>query len=493
MKKTLLDINLIFFWVMNLFLVVFQYVYIRLRLDYLNQKIPLWYTNPWGTSQLADKISLTIFPVIALGFLILGTVLILGVRFYYFRYGTQIITFIVTFFNLFLTYSMLRIIYTASKPFPYLINPDYVSLLLPFFAAFGFTYFIAPYFIEYAEEKNLMTHPTAHSHPGMALSKPSARGGGFIFAISFLVISLLLVPMNTLYIGILLGVVLLALLGLVDDFQNTRPTSKVRFLESPIVRLVALFVIVYTVVSHGVVIELIANPLANLPGMGDIIRFEDINVPALSILFTVIWVVWVLNVLSWSNGVDGQYSGIIGVLGIVIAFLALRFNPLPPEYLNVAKLAIILAGVGFGLIPYSWHPSRIMWGFGATSAGIVIATLSILINSKITTSILIILIPVLDAVVTVTRRLLQGKNPLSGDRGHLHHLLMERGWSVKKVALFYWITTAIFGAISIIVSDRMVIQTTLILAGVVAFGIIMLNLAAKKPARKLETPNTPQT
>ena len=166
----------------------------------------------------------------------------------------------------------------------------------------------------------------------------------------------------------------------------------------------------------------------------------------------------------------------MGIAGIVIALLSLRFHPLQPYQESIARMAVILAGASFGLIPYTWHPSKIMWGFGAMSAGMVLAGLSVLSTSKIATSVIVLMVPFLDGLVTFMRRILQGKNPLKGDRGHLHHLLLERGWSPKKVSLFYWFTTAVFGMVGILASDKYLVQITLTLGGMVAFFIILLNL-----------------
>ena len=143
-------------------------------------------------------------------------------------------------------------------------------------------------------------------------------------------------------------------------------------------------------------------------------------------------------------------------------------------------MSAISAGIAFGFIKYTWHPSQIMWGFGAMCAGLVLSVLSILIQGKLVTSVLIILIPFLDAVVTVVRRLIQGKNPFKGDRGHLHHLLLERGWNAKKIALFYWFTTAIFGIIGLVTAEKYTVQVVLFLGILVAFFIILLNLLSLK-------------
>jgi UDP-GlcNAc:undecaprenyl-phosphate GlcNAc-1-phosphate transferase len=89
---------------------------------------------------------------------------------------------------------------------------------------------------------------------------------------------------------------------------------------------------------------------------------------------------------------------------------------------------------------------------------------------------LIILVPLIDALVTVIRRLIQGKNPLEGDRGHLHHILIEKGWSVGAIAVFYWLTTAVFGVIGLVSAGKYAFQVAFLMAGVVAFGIILLNV-----------------
>jgi len=121
-----------------------------------------------------------------------------------------------------------------------------------------------------------------------------------------------------------------------------------------------------------------------------------------------------------------------------------------------------------------------MWGFGAMSAGMVVAALSILINTKILISVLILLIPFLDASVTFVRRMLQKKSPLKGDRGHFHHLLLDLGWPIQKIAKFYWGTTFLFGMIGLLGSDKFLLQSVLIVGGLLAFVIVLMNLRSLK-------------
>ncbi len=466
-------------WVANLVLVIAQFLYLLIRYKYLNDTIPIWYSMPWGDLALDYKRNIFILPILS-GFILFSGLLInYLLRDYFARYLNTLLALIVSFANFAIFYSLIRIVMISSVPFPSLIDPFSFQLLLPFVIGFLVVFFITPKFISFADEHGLMTNPKEHFHPAMILTKPTARGGGVVFMIGFLVTTLLLVPLSKEIFGICLVAALLALLGLADDYQNTHSRSILKIFESPALRLFLMFVIVALVPVLGMKIGFVRSPFGGI--------WEFANLELFSSVITVFWIVWILNLLSWSNGIDGQYGGIIGIASIMLGLLALRFSPLLPTQLSYAKMAFIAAGASFGLVRYTWHPSKIMWGFSAVAAGAVLTTLSILVNAKTATSIVIILIPFLDAVVTFGRRIIQKKNPLKGDRGHLHHILLDRGWSHKKIAVFYWISTAVFGLIGILSSEKYVGLVTLTLSGIVASFIILLNLKSvwKQQASRL--------
>lgn len=454
--------------VLNIFLIVGQFLYLTLRYKYLNDAAPFWYSLPWGDPQLDYKRNLYLLPIISSMIFTGALVLNIVTRKYFARYLHETLMLIATFANAMITYSLVRIIFAASVPFPSLINPVIFQFAAPFLTSFVLALVLAPRFINFVREKGIITNPDEHAHPAMILKKPSARAAGVFFTMIFILVGLIFVQPSKEIWGIYAASLLLALLGFADDYQNTHPRSFLKIFENPLLRLSLLFLIVSLVVPFGIIIKFVGSPF------GGIWQFS--NLEFFSAVLTVVWIVWILNLLSWSNGIDGQYCGIIGISSVVVGLLALRFSPLLPGDINIAKLAFISAGATFGLVRYTWHPSKIMWGFSAMSAGLILASLSILVNAKVATSIIMILIPFLDATVTFIRRLLQKKNPLKGDRGHLHHLLMERGWSIPQIAAFYWITTAVFGLIGLLSSEKYTLLITLTLAGVVAFFIILLNL-----------------
>ncbi len=469
----------------NAAILAFVTIYTSLRYSFLNPEIPLWYVKPWGTYQLAPKAHIYLIPLVAAAIIVFGSAFLLYAKKVFMRYAEEIIMLSVTSVNLVLAASVLRIIFRASIPFEPLIDPAYLKLAAPFASAFALSYLITPRFIEFAKNRNIVTDPEIHKHPGMILVKPSARGGGVVFSVVFAVLTLVFVHVNKVASAILLAALMAALTGFLDDVANTSPQSKFKIFGSPVFRLLflqpvaILFVIFAGIRISGIGGTFILNEF--------LVNAGPVPIAPLSLGITFLWILWVINMLSFSNGVDGQYGGIVGIASIVVSILSLRFVPLKPEQVEVAQMAAIAAGASFGLTPYTWHPSKILWGFGATSAGIILATLSIITGAKVATAIIVLLIPFLDAAITVVRRILQGRPPWHGDKGHLHHLLLERGWSVKKIAVFYWVTTGALGAVALMSSEKHVALVAMTLSGIVAFILVSLNLQSvlRKQARQL--------
>jgi len=448
----------------------------------IHQEIPLWYTKNWGLEMLTNKSNILIIPVVSTLIALISYFLVRFSEKYYQYLFHEIIFYFSVILNLVLTFSLTQII--KKTTFSNLFFLDYVGseLLNSFFIAFIITVGIAPYFISLYEKYGLITDPKKHQHPGMLLKNPSARGGGLIFAFAFSITALISSKLNATTISIIVASIIAAIIGILDDLSNTSSSKKYKFFGNPVFRLLFLLPIpVMLLIYSGITIKTISNPFNN--GVIDLssitFNFMGNIITPVVYLITFFWILWLINLLSWSNGVDGQYSGIITIAGITISFLALRFTPLTEIEINISKLAIITAGASLGLVPYTWNPSKIMWGFGATSAGIILAALSIIAATKISISVLVLLVPFMDGVITVIRRIINKQNPLKGDRSHLHHLLLQRGWGVKQVAIFYWITTAILGVIGYFSSDKDLPLLILTLGGLVGFLIALLNFRFK--------------
>jgi UDP-GlcNAc:undecaprenyl-phosphate GlcNAc-1-phosphate transferase len=166
-------------------------------------------------------------------------------------------------------------------------------------------------------------------------------------------------------------------------------------------------------------------------------------------VLTVLFMVAMINIVNWSKGVDGQMPGVAGVAMLFIGALSLRFAD--PAQLGVSALSFITAGAFLGFLIWNFYPQKIMPGYGGGSlAGFLLAALAILSGAKVATLLMVLALPAADAAFTMLRRIRAGKSPYYGDRGHLHHkLLDEYGWGRRRIAVFYWLITAVLGALAL--------------------------------------------
>lgn len=454
----------------------------------LSPIIPLWYTKVWGNAMLTSRINIYVIPAMSALFTAIALILSYFCKKLYFTFLSQVLLASAAIFNLAGLLNVIRISYISSQiPLTLIqLSGQNQSLVILVLIGFFTSFLVLPRFTVWAFKKGLVTDPSQHTHPGMILAKPSARGGGFIFSVIFAVLSLLFLDKTPIVIGMVASCLVCGIIGILDDLQNTSTKATLKFIENPLARLLIFLPIpIMVMMAFGIVSGYINNPfdggivLTNLT-----INFSGRVFTPLPYLFTLIWTLAIMNMISWSNGVDGQFGGVAGISLLIIGVLALRLVETEPSQINTAKIAFLAAGVALGFIPHSWHPSKIMWGFGAVSIGLLLSSLSIVSRAKVATAIMVIMIPFLDGLVTIVRRVIQKKNPLKGDRGHLHHLLLERGWSPKKVAVFYWIATAFFGVIGLISADKSSALITLTLGGIVASGIIFLNVSSEIGKRK---------
>jgi len=117
-----------------------------------------------------------------------------------------------------------------------------------------------------------------------------------------------------------------------------------------------------------------------------------------------------------------------------------------------------------------------MPGYGGKSmAGFLLAVLSILSTAKIATLMLVLAIPLIDALYLVVKRILAGRAPFWGGREHLHHRLLALGWGKRRIAIFYWLITAALGILALNLNSEAKFYTMFMLIILFLAGILWLN------------------
>lgn len=342
---------------------------------------------------------------------------------------------------------------------------QYISLLVwPFFISFFISFLLAPLGIFVAKKLKAVDDPKTNKHPKVIHNKPTARGSLSIFA-GLILTSLLLLPFDSHLKGILTGALILMVLGVLDDKYNLNPYF----------RLLIMAVAALMPIISGIGISFINNPIGG--GIIDLsnprIIFTALgsthSIWIISDLFALLWITALMNFMNMgAKGLPGQLPGVTGIAALTIALLSLKFSADITEW-SVTILACITAGTFLGYLYWNMFPQRIMPGFGgSTLAGYLLATLSILTTAKVGTLALVLAVPLIDTTYTIIRRIKEGKSPVWGDRGHLHHKLLDLGLSQKRVTYFYWAVSALLGALAIQLGGLSKIYTIL------AIGLFLL-------------------
>lgn len=335
-----------------------------------------------------------------------------------------------------------------------------MEFLLPAVIAFLITASAIPLTIKLARKFNLVDNPALRPHPAHTQTRTVPRAGGAAVFLALIFSILFFTPMQSSTYGILGGLLVLVIVGILDDkYQNL----------SPYLRLISQFIAALVFVSAGAGINFITNPLGGIIYLNAIVLLPQI--------LALIWIVWVMNMINWSKGVDGQMPGIVTVASVILGLLSLKLNVLQDlSQTNVAAISFITAGSSLALLIFNWFPAKIFPGFsGSTILGFMIAVLSILSGAKLATALLVLLIPATDFAYTFIRRILQGKSPVWGDRGHLHHKLLEQGLTHQQISLFYILGSVILGAAALQFSSQGKLFAASLVVLVILGAILWLN------------------
>lgn len=338
-------------------------------------------------------------------------------------------------------------------------------------------FLVSPMVIKFARKYKLIDDPKKHKHPKVIHTYPVPRGGGIATFIAIFVSSIFFLPADKHLVGILIGATLITLLGVLDDKYDINPYA----------RFVAQFIIAGVPIAAGIGIAFITNPFNGIIDLSHpqitFSLFGDIkSIWLLSDAFALIWIVFMMNMLNMgAKGVDGQLPGVVTIASITIALLSLKYSADITQW-PVIILASIMAGAYLGFLPWNFYPQKIMPSYsGSTLAGYLLAVLSILSTTKVGTLIIVLGIPLIDTGYTIVRRIIKGGSPVWGDRGHLHHRLLDAGWSKRKVAMFYWLITALLGILALNLNASEKLYT---MFGIIVFvGGLILFLYFKSPAK----------
>ena len=260
-------------------------------------------------------------------------------------------------------------------------------------------------------------------------------------------------PSRQLY-GTLAGAAIIAVMGVIDDCKNL--PAKLKF----VIQIIAALVVVF---AGDIKIDVFTNPnfLSDNPYW--------VLPEWLSVTLTVIWIVFITNAVNFIDGLDGLAAGVSAIMSISLVFISIRVG----EY-SIAILGIALMGSCFGFLPFNFNPAKIFMGdTGSTFLGFMLATLSIqgaVISFAV--PLLILGLPLFDALFAMIRRILRGQSPMTADRGHLHHRLVDMGFSQKQTVFILYAISGVLGITAVLLAESGVLRALLLVICVLILLLI---------------------
>jgi UDP-N-acetylmuramyl pentapeptide phosphotransferase/UDP-N-acetylglucosamine-1-phosphate transferase/glycosyltransferase involved in cell wall biosynthesis len=169
---------------------------------------------------------------------------------------------------------------------------------------------------------------------------------------------------------------------------------------------------------------------------------------------TALWIVGVSSAINFIDGLDGLAAGICAVAAILLGLVNLGGGQMA-----LALMSFSLGGALLGFLLFNFHPARILFGdSGSMFVGFSLATLSVLTAQQLGTTFGLMLpaialaVPLVDFVLTLFRRSIVDRRSLfAGERGHVHHRLIDMGVRHPHVVLLLWgatIACALLGAVA---------------------------------------------
>ena len=310
---------------------------------------------------------------------------------------------------------------------------------------------LVPLFARYADALGLLDRPgTRKIH-----SNPIPRVGGIAIAVGTLVSILVWLPFRGEIVGYILGVSVIFIGGLADD------------------RLDLDYRIKFFCQILGAVVFIYAGDiqLTRVP------FFPGVTMPGwLGVPLTVVVLIAITNAINLSDGMDGLAGGTSMLVAGVFGYMAYAAGDAV-----LALVALSLMGATLGFLRYNTFPARVFMGdSGSQFLGFSVAVLGIVLIERSNTMLsplvplLALALPIIDTLQVMVRRILAGMSPFSPDRRHLHHRLLDIGFSQHgAVFLIYLIQCALvllawwlrFAA------DYVVLGAILLFAATLLFGL----------------------
>jgi len=251
------------------------------------------------------------------------------------------------------------------------------------------------------------------------------------------------------------GSLVVAALGVFDDLKGCRARTK----------LSVQFLVAACMYWAGFRIDHVSLPFGPALSLGP-----------LALPVTMAWIAGIINAMNLIDGLDGLAGGVALIaVTTIFTLAALRAEPL------MLLFTAALAGAIIGFLFYNFNPATIFMGdTGSMFLGFVLATTAIRTSTKSTTVVAIVVpilalgVPISDTLLAMGRRAIRGAPIFSADRGHIHHRLIDRGFSHRAAVLVIYVGATVFGLGALLLSYTRGVQAAIVLTVLASITFLAL-------------------
>lgn len=323
---------------------------------------------------------------------------------------------------------------------------------LPLFISLGISSAVTPIVIKIAKSLNIYDEPDQnrkiHNNSIPLL-------GGIAIYVAFISTLLIFTELNQKTIAFVVISLIIVIMGVCDDIYDIPARIKL---------LIQIGCAFYMAISSHKI------------NLGQFILEGSVSIYLFDLVITTLWIIGIMNAINLIDGVDGLAGGVAAIAGLGFAIIGYLISD---NILFTISLSLIGGIIGF--LFYNKNPAKIFMGdTGSVFLGYVLSILSIksmdMANNpaSLFAPIIILAVPIFDTGWAILRRLFSKKDIFAADRGHMHHRLLNKGYSQKKTVYIIYgisIVSLIVGLITYI--GQYFIAGFLVILSLIILGIVM--------------------
>lgn len=297
-----------------------------------------------------------------------------------------------------------------------------MNSLLTFFSAFIVTLCLIPLVIRFSYNKGILDYPKANSVHTM----PTPMMAGPLIFLVFFLMGLKLKNISAIA-PFFLSSLILVISGIYDDLKGLNALHKLSI----------QFIAAAILVVFGVTITRLNVPFAH-----------SVNLAVLTPFITIIWFIFMINLINIMDGLDGLAPGLCLIVFYILYVMVGQGD--------VGFQLLVLTGIMSAVLIFNFHPARIFLGnSGSSFLGLAVGYFSLITSQKsrilpiLLVPIIILLVQVFDMLYAIIRRSYKGADIFKGDKGHIHHLMLNFTNDQRLTVLSFYLVSAVFALLAL--------------------------------------------